>query len=244
MMLILNLLLLHVLLFTVSFGNNNNNDCNSIIFTYPGSNIIIGSPTNQCQIESGTGTSFQYLCDGTGTIINFISYNSTDCSGNPSVIQNNICQLAPDGCIAICNKNDCNGISTISYSNNNCSGDIKAKTNYLPGICIGSSTSAQKYNCFDNGTIQFNQYSSISTNCSGNPISSRMYDPTICTTGSGNGLYLKYAGCESSSTSSTNPPSNSPSNSPSSSSSSSSNSNYICTIFTFIFGAVIIITIS
>ena len=231
--------LLATLLLAVSFGDN---DCNSIVYSNSGESFA--TVTGVCQF-SLAGISYKYVCDGTdGTVINLINYNSTDCSGNPISTANNICNLYPNNCTATCNKNDCNGISTISYSNNNCSGDIKAKTNYLPGICIGSSTSAQKYNCFDNGTIQFNQYSSISTNCSGNPISSRMYDPTICTTGSGNGLYLKYAGCESSSTSSTNPPSNSPSNSPSSSSSSSSNSNYICTIFTFIFGAVIIITIS
>ena len=243
-------LLAIILLFTVSFGQNN--DCNSIIFIHPGTGTKVASPTNQCQISSGT--SYQYLCNGTE--INFIAYNSSDCSGNPSQIQPNICKLAPDGCIAICDKNDCNGISTTTYSTNDCSGDIQLKYNYLPGICVGSSTGAQKLTCIDNGQIQYNTYSSLSTNCSGNPSnSSSSYNSTICN-GQTDGSSVKYDGCDSSSSSTKYPsnspskspsraPSKSPSNSPSnlpSTSASKPSSDSSCTIFT-LFGAIITIFI-
>ena len=180
-----------ILLIVVLFGDNN--DCNSIIFTNPLGERT-ATPTGQCQIL--LGRSLQFLCNGTE--INYIAYNSTDCSGNPAFIQHNVCQLSDDNCTTICDKSNCNGISVTLYDTNDteCSDDIQTKFNFLPGICVGSSTRAQQLTCIDNGKIQVKQYSSISTNCEGDPVSSIVYDP-ICTTRLGS--TMKYAGCDSSS---------------------------------------------
>ena len=154
-----------------------------------------------------------------------LNYNSsTECSGDPSTTQNNVCEKYTD-CTATCGKTDCKGIMGTTYSTDDCSGVIESKYNYLPGICIGSSVAARKYTCIG-GRVQFNLYSG-SANCSNTPTFTTTFDAT-CTKADGSGS-LKFEGCETATTSSTT---TSTTSSPSSS-----------TTFT-LFGAVITVFIT
>ena len=127
-----------------------------------------------------------------------INYNTNDCSGNPDTIQNNICKIYTDDCTSICNKTDCTGITSTTYSTTDCSGDIQVKVNYLPGICIGSETSSQKVTCIS-GQVQLNIYSG-SADCSNTP-TSITFNSGICNKDDDDdSTSIKFEGCDSSTT--------------------------------------------
>ena len=151
-------------------------------------NIIHTIHSGQCQIAAGT--SRQYVCNGTE--VNLVSYDSGDCSGDPSRALNNICGLYPDGCTAVCDRNDCDGISIVVYTSPDCSGDIFTKINYLTGICSGTSVLSAQATCIG-GQVQLITYYGIS-NCSGTPTTSDIQGPTCVASG---GVSVKYSGCSS-----------------------------------------------
>ena len=184
-------LLATVLLFSISFGDN---DCNSIV--YSDSEKSFAALTGQCQIISGS--SFEYVCIN-GTKINQNYYSSSiDCSGTPTFTNSDICKSYPnsDDCTAICNKNDCVGILQTIYLSNDCSGNILTKINHLPGYCIGNSTSTTKIIC-NGGQIEINTYTG-SIDCSNTPSSSQKLN-IGCNelTGTGTSMEIKYTGCDS-----------------------------------------------
>ena len=141
----------------------------------------------------GLTTSYKYLCNGTQ--VNLINYATKDCSGNPGSIQNNLCKIYTD-CTATCGETDCTGITATTYSTDSCSGDITAKVNYLPGICTGSAASSRKSICIG-GQIQLNIYTG-SADCSNTPTTSQTVDPGTCN--QAGDVYLKFEGCDSSTT--------------------------------------------
>ena len=165
------LYLLPVLLFSISFGDN---ECNSVVYSNS-LGVKYGYPTNQCQI---IGNSFKFICDGNQ--INKYDYDSNDCTGNPSITEN-ICGSSNtdyNDCTVICDKNDCDGITWTQYSADGCNdNNILTKRNYLPSICSGgfvltcsgsqiqqntcpTSTISQKYNsgCNSVGGITSNKF--------------------------------------------------------------------------------------
>ena len=184
----------------------------------------------QCKI-SGYGSS-KYVCNNAyGTQINLDMYNSPNCSGNPFETQFDICKLNSynyANCKAICDKIDCNRISFIEYTSNDCSGYIENKFDIVPGICFTNSTLSANFMC-SNGQIQLNIYES--NDCLNEPISSNKYTPSSCVEIGGE--MITFEGCDgssnsqSSSTSSTTTPMSMPSMSTTTSSSSNINDTLI-----------------
>ena len=133
-------------------------------------------------------------------------YNSVNCSGNPYEIQYDICELNSykySNCISICDKSDCNSISYIEYTSNDCSGYIKSIVDYVPGICFTNSTQSARLTC-SNGQIQANMYGS--NDCSNTPIRSNKYNPSSCVEIGGEKITMEGCGYSPSSTSSTSSP--------------------------------------
>ena len=126
-------------------------------------------------------------------MINRINYILANCTGPILSTNLNVCTEFPNGCTAICDKSDCNGISIILYEDNNCNGNIKSKLHYLPGYCIGDSSFANKYTC-NNGQVEDSKHSG-SADCSNNPRSTDKYDNGVCSSG-----YYIYDGCNGTST--------------------------------------------
>ena len=160
--------------------------------------ILLIFNLDQCQNLLGLTSSFKYVCNGTD--INTINYNTRDCSGDPLSIINNTCSKYSEGCTATCNKNDCNGISVLTYNNSDCSGHILRQIHYLSGYCIGGDNSfinGEKYTC-NNGQIEHIEYYTFAdcTN-NNNPKSSDKYDNGICSD------YTIYNGCNTTKTTST-----------------------------------------
>ena len=108
-----------------------------------------------------------------------------------------MCKTYTD-CTAICDKTDCKGITSTSYSTDDCSGDIQQKENFLPGKCVGTSAFSRKLSCIG-GQIQFNTYSG-SADCSNNPTLSKTVNTATCTKIDGTTGSIKAEGCDSSTT--------------------------------------------
>ena len=135
----------------------------------------------------------------------------------------------------ICDKTTCTGITSTLYKNPDCTGDIIAKVNFLPGICVGdSATSSQKLTCVS-GQIQVDKYAA-SKDCSGTS-TTLTYKSGTCALG------FKFEGCESTTAPTTTKSSTTSTTTSSSVSNKTASSSSSTTTFT-LFGVIIAVFIT